>query len=108
MGRDVGQYYLHHLHATAGSPELLLRAVEKALWSLRAGDVEAFTRRLNRIRRSLRLERGHGPLAAALVRSLIGASRDAREGDAAAAEARLQPLVSACLEARPRSATALA
>lgn len=108
MRRDVGRYYLDHLHATAGPADLLLRAVEKALWDLAHEDVEGFARRLNRIRRSLRLELGHGEVAASLIRALVAASREARRGEHAAAEAHLQPIVEACLRSRPRGAVALA
>lgn len=105
MRRDVGRYYLDHLHATAGPADLLLRAVEKALWDLANDeDVESFCLRLTRIRRSIRLERGHGEVAGALVRSLIVASRAARKMDFAAAERELKPIVDACAAARPRSA----
>lgn len=107
MPYDVGRYYLDHLHATAGAPELLLRALERAIADLDAGRTEAFSERLSRLRKSLRLERGHRATSAAMVRHFTMSARAARAGDHNQAKAELQPLLDACARALPgRLATA--
>jgi hypothetical protein len=93
--RDVGQYYVHHLHATASTAELFARGLERALGELDAGHVESFARRLSRLRRSLRLETRHGAVAAALLRAFVGAARAARGGDPEGARRKLSPLLEA-------------
>lgn len=106
MTRDIGRFYLRHLHATASAPELVRRAVEQALSELKQGEVERFARRLTRLRRSLRLDMPHRPTAAALIRVFTQATAEARRGDPAGAASRLDALVTACAEARPRGARA--
>lgn len=96
MRRDVGRFYLDHLLATAGAPELLARALDRALEDLTAGELDAFHRRLSRIRKSLRLEAGQGDVAAALIRVLTASAKAGRRGDEAGARARLEPILNAC------------
>lgn len=105
---NVGRYYLDHLHATAGAPELLLRGLERARIDLAEGEVDRFEARLARLRRSLRFPRGQVEVGAAVVRTLVKSVQLARLGDAEAAHAKLDPLVEACLNARPAQASAWA
>ncbi len=102
MRADVGKFYEYHLLSTGGSPDLLLRALERAKADLDAGDPERFSRRLMRLRRALRLDLiEHRPLVRALTDVLIEAAHAARAGPAEEAWSTLAPLYDAAAAARP-------
>lgn len=103
MPNDVARFYLEHLHATAATPDLVLRALERALAELEAGDSERFARRLIRLRRSIQLQAQNRPLAALFIRALESAKTCARRGDTEGAKAALADLIGACARPRPRS-----
>lgn len=101
MRGDVGNFYLSHMLATAGPPELVLRGIELALADLEADDLERFGWRLSRLRRAIAFDRGHSGLVSTLV-ALLSAARAAGESEGPeAAKAVLEPLVAACWRARP-------
>lgn len=97
----VARFYLSHLKATAGAPDLLLRSVEQALRELSDGDADAFARLLGRVRQALQFEMGHGPQAAWIARSLLSAAHYALGGDLEDARDEVLPLREASDAARP-------
>lgn len=99
----VERFYLSHLQATAGAPDLVLRSIEQALRELSEGNSDSFARLLHRVRQALRFERGHGPQAAWITRALITAARCARGGEEEDARLAVLALQQASDAARPGS-----